>query len=303
MFRHASPFTYLPSKQSAVLITENAVQEPTTWSFDFAALEWELFPFAPSGIAGCLLTINDDTLLLYGGSPIGPENVFTASFYTEATGWQDLNLADSGPPFVGGNCFLFPVLPILFIFGAGLDTVRAGDPAIPGNLHYVGLACGPGQFGATGYLLGGCKLCPQGTFTPNRGSTACLKCPGQVITASEGASSIEDCSVCVPGTCHHGECSVASGFTVNCRCDAAYQGSKFCEYPVYPLLGTGLAMLVVAVVFVISKKAIRRVNWHKSYAELQEQLLLETQEEVHILQRSDTCHGMWAVGSQFIEHG
>lgn len=72
---------------------------------------------------------------------------------------------------------------------------------------------------AESYLNDSCKVCPAGTF-----SASCEPCPSGLTTIGAGKAFVSDCSICVPGYCGHGTCSVKES-SASCECHVGYMGA------------------------------------------------------------------------------
>ena len=93
-------------------------------------------------------------------------------------------------------------------FGGAVYEQNLKTLVTASSLKYISLGCVAGQYSPNIYIQG-CAFCPRGHYAAQSGMTACTPCPNNLMTPSTGAQSLDACSVCQDGVCHHGVCVVS----------------------------------------------------------------------------------------------
>lgn len=144
---------------------------------------------------------------------------------------------------IGSNVILFGGTFTLF----SDDSVRLFQPG-----------CGLGYV-SEDFATVPCTPCPAGTYADEMGLPECRPCPVDTYTPTSGSTSIENCTICAPGTCHHGQCRLGNDGPVVCTCDVGYLSIDRCTIPYVWIIVVGCIVVtaIFLVPFVLWRRSVR----------------------------------------------
>eukprot|EP00051_Salpingoeca_urceolata_P027594 m.482266 g.482266 ORF g.482266 m.482266 type:complete len:1283 (-) comp22486_c0_seq1:176-4024(-) len=163
--------------------------------------------------------------------------------------------------------------------------------SFPPDAAVVKLGCNPG-YRAADFAHDSCVPCAAGTYAPSYvpGEQCALVCPS-TWTQHEGSTSLADCNMCKPDSCHgHGTCVVTNidQGNVRCDCDTGYHLSAECAFPEDLVLGVcvsiGAVVLVILAVWAW-RSTVGQKRW-RDYSELQENMVASREAEIEGLNRT-----------------
>ena len=155
---------------------------------------------------------------------------------------------------------------VLFLFGG--QTTTSYDVSIwnsvANQIVTASVGCPRGYFSARSLSEVGevCQICPKGTFNDEAGQSGCATCYGDSTTMHAGATSLDDCNVCISNICHgNGKCRLdLKTFASTCDCKPGYWSRDNCAFPIYIVIGAvaGLIVVLLAGLFVSALRRYRR---------------------------------------------
>ena len=119
-----------------------------------------------------------------------------------------------------------------------------------GEISYMKLSCPPGHSSPDLYHKV-CSPCSLGSYAPGAEENTCIPCPRGLTTASIGATSLSNCSVCQLSPCFYGSCIVSLTEGVPgplCQCHVGFSGRN-CQNPRFILITIFVAAAVAAVLW------------------------------------------------------
>eukprot|EP00051_Salpingoeca_urceolata_P002231 m.48284 g.48284 ORF g.48284 m.48284 type:complete len:1256 (-) comp11988_c0_seq1:149-3916(-) len=283
------------------------------WMLDLQQWQWRQGPRVGPRVGACLVSMYN-SLVMFGGvvgfqSGMMDRTSQILPVWNEKRGWQRLFTETPGTVQDGSiQLTTQRAQSACVVQPADVQTLDAGYIA-PGTLRLLVLGgynhgsfkpqftplfikpgCSPGWYSPEPFGKLPCQPCSLGMYEEKAGQTNCSSvCPADSYTAIVGATTIKDCDVCAPDVCNNGQCDLnALTFAISCRCLLGYSTFDRCRYPVYPVVGTILAVIGVVALGYIAVVLRRRFHAHREYEELQQQLLDETRQDVELLTKAWT---------------
>lgn len=189
----------------------------------------------------------------------------------------------------------------LIVFGG--TSLQLSEQSDFGTVWTLYPGCNQGQF-SNSIAIDGCAPCPNGTYADGAGFSTCLSCPSETTTTGIGAIYPSNCSICVPGTCHHrGTCTVNNYSGVHCDCGVFYGGAgNRCEALAWYWVFLATLAAVCPVLFLLLRYLRRIRRTAKTLEEENEQSAKVVRDLVNVSYhfRESPCGRANTVGSQYL---
>jgi serine/threonine protein kinase len=247
------------------------------WMLDVKTLVWQQRSPLPYTIQGFALAAIGQEMILHGGliwvmngtTPVTPVRTNgTWSYNAYADAWTVIP-ATGFTPSVNWHS-LVPLGSWLLRFGGvhGLGSIDSLSLILPG--------CPPGTYAAA-FGEAPCAPCAKGTYASTSGSASCTACPEDSWTAAQYSASVGQCSICRPGICNNGQCTLRNYVRV-CTCDPWFLTIDDCSQPLVAIIS--LLAVFVAVAGLVGYCKFRRVRRGLLKREGVLQRLLDENEEL-----------------------
>eukprot|EP00051_Salpingoeca_urceolata_P018621 m.263300 g.263300 ORF g.263300 m.263300 type:complete len:1146 (-) comp19240_c2_seq14:75-3512(-) len=236
------------------------------WLLDMDVEEWRSLGASPAGKRYGADAANVGTAVLVTGGydlpgttgnifPLGSNmsDTWTMRWSDDSGGtveWYRVNSKPAQSYSLGQLLAPGPSSPFygdVFVFlGATAEGLSVSATELP-TLRPL---CNAGDFSPM-FANSSCRPCPLGSFAPTDGFDKCIPCANGTTTAATGATSIEQCSICVTEYCGvHGTCNGVTDQHAVCKCQGGYSGSQCEQYsPSQSAMHAGTIAILVLVSF------------------------------------------------------